>query len=89
MSGRAVTTTSVEERTDRMALPKLCPRELDVLAEIAQGASNTVVAQQLSLQPDTVKRYLRNAMRKLHATNRHEAVRAARDWGLLGVEAGE
>ena len=65
---------------DRAAL---APRELDVLACVASGASNAVVGERLGLRPETVKGYLRSAMRKLGAHSRWEAVVAARRAGLL------
>ncbi|MEU6572254.1 helix-turn-helix transcriptional regulator [Streptomyces sp. NPDC046805] len=63
--------------------PNLAPRELDVLACVAAGATNGAVAQRLGLRPETVKSYLRSAMRKLGAHTRGEAVAAARRAGLL------
>lgn len=61
----------------------LAPRELDVLAQIALGCTNIEAALRLSLKPETVKSYLRSAMTKLGAHNRHEAVVNARRHGLL------
>ncbi|MEU0251838.1 helix-turn-helix transcriptional regulator [Streptomyces sp. NPDC006184] len=61
----------------------LAPRELDVLSWVAAGATNTAVAERLGLRPETVKGYLRSAMRKLGAHTRGEAVTAARRAGLL------
>ncbi|MEU9388147.1 helix-turn-helix transcriptional regulator, partial [Streptomyces sp. NPDC048279] len=61
----------------------LAPRELDVLAWVAAGATNAMVAERLGLRPETVKAYLRSAMRKLGAHTRGEAVSAARRTGLL------
>ncbi|QIS22198.1 helix-turn-helix transcriptional regulator [Nocardia terpenica] len=63
--------------------PTLAPRELDVLAHIALGCTNTEAAQRLSLRPETVKSYLRSAMTKLGAHTRHETVVRARRLGLL------
>ncbi|MBF6470848.1 MULTISPECIES: helix-turn-helix transcriptional regulator [Nocardia] len=63
--------------------PRLSRRELDVLSQIALGCTNQEAAQRLSLGPETVKSYLRNAMVKLDARSRHEAVVAARRHGLL------
>lgn len=69
------------KHTDTPAL--LSARELDVLAHIALGRSNNETAQQLSLHPETVKAYLRNATRKLGVHGRQQAVIAARRAGLL------
>ncbi|MEV7156561.1 helix-turn-helix transcriptional regulator [Streptomyces misionensis] len=63
--------------------PALAPRELDVLSWVAAGATNAAVAERLGLRPETVKGYLRSAMRKLGAHTRGEAVTSARRAGLL------
>jgi DNA-binding CsgD family transcriptional regulator len=61
----------------------LTPRELDVLACVAAGSTNAAAAERLGLKPETVKGYLRSAMRKLGAHTRLEAVVAARRARLL------
>ncbi|MET9126592.1 MULTISPECIES: helix-turn-helix transcriptional regulator [unclassified Streptomyces] len=61
----------------------LAPREVDVLVCVAAGATNGSAAERLGLRPETVKGYLRSAMRKLGAHTRWEAVVAARRAGLL------
>ncbi|WP_327400316.1 LuxR C-terminal-related transcriptional regulator [Streptomyces sp. NBC_01288] len=62
---------------------ELAPRELDVLTCVAAGATNAVAAERLGLRPETVKGYLRSAMRRLGAHTRGEAVVAARRAGVL------
>ncbi|MFD5203123.1 response regulator transcription factor [Streptomyces sp. NPDC058375] len=62
---------------------RLAPREVDVVACVAAGATNAATAERLGLRPETVKGYLRSAMRKLGAHTRLEAVVAARRAGLL------
>ena len=61
----------------------LSGREVDVLAYVAHGCTNAAVAQRLSIKPETVKHYLREAMGKLDARSRGEAVSRARRLGLL------
>ncbi|MQY05665.1 helix-turn-helix transcriptional regulator [Actinomadura macrotermitis] len=63
--------------------PALSPRELDVLSQVALGRTNAEAAERLGLLPETVKSYLRSAMRKLDSHTRLEAVTAARRAGLL------
>ncbi|NUS12348.1 MAG: response regulator transcription factor, partial [Streptomyces sp.] len=67
----------------RPPLVPLTPRELDVLTAVAAGATNAGAAARLRLSPETVKSYLRSAMRKLGAHTRLEAVTTARRSGLL------
>jgi len=61
----------------------LSPRELDVLAMVAVGCGNAEAARRLGLLPETVKSYLRNAMRKLGTHGRAETVVTARRLGFL------
>ncbi|MFD9290465.1 response regulator transcription factor [Streptomyces sp. NPDC060030] len=62
---------------------RLAPREVDVVTCVASGSTNAAAAERLGLRPETVKSYLRSAMRKLGAHTRLEAVVAARRAGLL------
>ena len=61
----------------------LSPRETDVLACAALGATNAEIGASLSLKEATVKSYLQSAMAKLEASTRHAAVLKARRAGLL------
>ncbi|MFD7290483.1 LuxR C-terminal-related transcriptional regulator [Streptomyces sp. NPDC059863] len=61
----------------------LAPREVDVLTCVASGATNAAAAELLGVRPETVKGYLRSAMRKLGTHTRLESVVAARRAGLL------
>ncbi|MEV4453539.1 response regulator transcription factor [Streptomyces mirabilis] len=78
--GRLAGAAASDARTPRV---DLAPREVDVLACVAAGATNGVAAERLGLRPETVKGYLRSAMRKLGAHTRWEAVVAARRAGSL------
>jgi DNA-binding CsgD family transcriptional regulator len=62
---------------------RLTRRELDVLVQVASGATNLEVAERLGLSLATSKGYLKTATRKLGAQNRTEAVANARRAGLL------
>jgi DNA-binding NarL/FixJ family response regulator len=59
------------------------PRERDVLAAFARGATNRVAARSLGLSPHTVKQHASSSYRKLGVRNRAEAVRRADELGLL------
>ena len=61
----------------------LTARELEVLACAAEGLSTDQIAQQLSISPLTVRTHLRNAIGKLHAHSRLEAVAIALRHGLI------
>ena len=61
----------------------LTPRELDVLKLVAQGLSNTEIAQQLVLSEHTVHRHLANILRKLDLSSRAAAVAWGTRAGLI------
>lgn len=62
---------------------RLTPREHDVLTAIAQGGSNRVVAQSLSLSIETVKHHLTSIFEKTGVSTRLELVLLAIDRGLV------
>lgn len=64
-------------------VPALSAREVDVLACVALGWTNAQAASDLRVRQETVKSYLRSAMRKLGCHSRLEAVVTARRYGLL------
>ncbi|MBI5255149.1 MAG: helix-turn-helix transcriptional regulator, partial [Burkholderiales bacterium] len=51
----------------------LSPREAEVLAQIAEGASNKHIARALDLSPHTVKRHVANILDKLALATRGQA----------------
>jgi len=61
----------------------LTPREREVLAASADGASIGEVARRLILSEGTVRNYLSEAIQKLEARNRVEAARIAEEKGWL------
>lgn len=65
------------------AAPELTTREIEVLSQVAMGCSYAEVGNRLSLKPVTVKGYMRTILNKLQVHNRHEAVVAARRFGLI------
>jgi two-component system, NarL family, nitrate/nitrite response regulator NarL len=67
----------------RIELPKLTPRELEVLRSMVLGKTNKEIAKELKLSPDTIKDHLENLYRKLEAQDRVTASQRARDLGLV------
>lgn len=55
----------------------LTPRELDVLAALAEGLTNKAIARRLAISLHTVKFHLESLFRKLGARTRTEAVAKA------------
>jgi DNA-binding NarL/FixJ family response regulator len=62
---------------------KLTPREVEIINKIADGLSNKEIAQQLSIETQTVKNHIHNILDKLQLHNRLEAVEYARERKLL------
>lgn len=61
----------------------LTVRETDVLRAADSGVTTDAIGGLLSLSPATVRNYLSNAISKLGARNRIDAIRIARDAGWL------
>jgi len=64
----------------------LTPREADVLKGLVAGQSNKEIARALDLQEITVKLHVRRILKKLGASNRVQAVRAAVRVGLIDAD---
>jgi LuxR family maltose regulon positive regulatory protein len=61
----------------------LTPRELEVLAVIATGASNPEIARKLHITVNTVKRHITNIFGKLGVSRRTQAVARGRELELI------
>jgi len=61
----------------------ISPRELEVLHEIAAGHSNKEIALRLHVSPNTVKTHVARLLEKLAARRRTDALRKARELGLV------
>ena len=57
--------------------PPLTRREREILALLAEGMSGAQIAEKLVLSPETVRTHVRNAMAKLGASTRSQAVALA------------
>jgi DNA-binding NarL/FixJ family response regulator len=79
----------LDARSDERALPAeddgvlLTPREIEVLAALADGASNKAIARRLGISFHTVKFHVASILEKLDADSRTEAVAQAARFGLV------
>ena len=64
---------------------ELTPRELDVLALLAEGASNKTIARQLGISVHTAKFHVGSILDKLDATGRTDAVAHAARRGVINL----
>ncbi|MCC6191293.1 MAG: response regulator transcription factor [Anaerolineales bacterium] len=64
--------------------PELTDREREVLALIAEGYTNTAIAERLVISPKTVRNHVSNIFGKLQVAHRAEAIVRAREAGLRG-----
>lgn len=61
----------------------LSPRELEVLALLAEGASNKLIARRLGISSHTAKYHVASLLEKLDAVSRTDAVAQAARIGVL------
>nr|WP_249158957.1 helix-turn-helix transcriptional regulator [Bradyrhizobium jicamae] len=73
------------EATGVLGETDLTPRELDVLALLAEGASNKMIARQLGISVHTVKFHVGSLLDKLDATGRTDAVAHAARRGVIDL----
>lgn len=62
---------------------EISPREVEILALVADGYTNQEISQRTALTLNTVKWYLKEIFDKLHVNNRVQAVARAREWNLF------
>jgi two-component system, NarL family, nitrate/nitrite response regulator NarL len=92
-AGQSVLSPEITARVMRAAVRSwqyepavnLSPRELEVLAELARGATTAEIANTLIISPSTVKTHIHHILEKLEAANRAEAVALATQMGLLNT----
>jgi len=77
------TVAVVEATSDATASLALSRREVQVLACVAEGRSNTQAALALFVSPETVKTHLRRVFEKLDVSNRADAVTRGVALGLI------
>ncbi len=71
-----------QSRADR-GMDGLTDREMELLAHLADGATNNEIADTLHISPKTVARHRENIMRKLKLRNRTELVKYAIRKGII------
>ncbi|RUZ80658.1 LuxR family transcriptional regulator [Mesorhizobium sp. M7A.F.Ca.US.006.01.1.1] len=75
-----------DETSDEHAVrPSLSPREAEVLALLAEGAPNKVIARRLNISVHTAKFHVAAILIKLGAANRTDAIAIAMRQGLVLV----
>lgn len=74
---------SLSEKPAASLAESLTAREVQVLALMDLGLSNTEIAERLTLAPSTVKTHINNLYGKLGVQSRIRAVRQGRELGLI------
>src|SRR5262249_4968405 len=82
----ARSTYAAPETEPSVAGPTLTPREWEILQHIAQGQSNSDIAEELSLSKATVQNYVSNIYAKLGIETRAEAMLYAMRHRLVDIK---
>ena len=84
--GRTYLSAEIEQiMTEDPPLPKLSPRQADILASITRGLTNTDIARQFGISLPVVKEHLSILFQKIGVSNRAEAVALALRKHLLKI----
>ncbi|MBI5089975.1 MAG: response regulator transcription factor, partial [Actinobacteria bacterium] len=87
LRARGVTTVPARRRSSTIGnAAGLTTRELEVLQQLAEGLTNAELADRLYISRKTADHHVSAIITKLHVNNRREAVRLARELGLLDTE---
>ncbi len=76
---------SQDDRVNGAIRPVLTDRERELLALLAEGLTDKLIARRLALTPATVRTYNSSLFKKLGASGRKDAVDAARCLGFFAV----
>ncbi|MFE6612895.1 response regulator [Amycolatopsis sp. NPDC057786] len=68
------------------SFPQLTAREREIVRLIAQGMGNASIADRLVLSPKTVRNHVSHIFRKLHVTDRAQAIAKIRKAGIARSE---
>ncbi|MFJ3222638.1 LuxR C-terminal-related transcriptional regulator [Streptomyces sp. NPDC086783] len=82
-SRRTTPAAAEDERPPALVAEELSGRERDVLERLARMMSTEEIAADLYVSVNTVKTHLKSVYRKLAVNRRNEAVRRARELGLM------
>ena len=82
-AGRRVLAPDLVAAAMETGTSPLTEREADVLRGAEAGLASADIAKRYNLSPATVRNYLSNAIAKLSARNRLDAIRIAREAGWL------
>lgn len=88
MAGKLADAMRVPQKVDGNArAEKLTPREREIIAMLASGASNKEIARKLDLAESTVKIHVQGILRKLSLASRVQAAVYAVEHGLVTEQA--
>jgi len=74
---------------DESPFAKLTPREIEILALLAEGQSNKVIARNLGISDGTVKLHVKSILRKLGVHSSVEAAVIAVEQGMRSTRGGD
>lgn len=83
-SRNAMGNVRLREAMARSRIQRLTPREREVLVGVADGLSNRLIGERLSISPRTVEIHRANMLNKMGANHTSEAIRIAIEASLVG-----
>ena len=84
MASRVIQELHGGKKDEHNPVADLTKREMEILKVIAQGMSNSQIAEELVISEYTVKRHVSNILSKLHLADRTQAAVYAWQKGVVG-----
>ncbi len=85
LGGKFLPTEVASKLAERMETNRLSKRELEILAHLATGKSNKMIARSAGIEVGTVKFHVNNILEKLNVSSRTEAATVAARRGILSM----
>jgi DNA-binding CsgD family transcriptional regulator len=85
-TGEQTELSEIVRRKQQLQAPELSDREIELLYYLAENISQSEIAERMSISVHTLKNHRKNLYKKLHASDKQEAIKNAFYLGVFSIE---